>query len=186
VFLIAFYVDGKSIPEVDFDVGPSWSGLLPISSEKNETRKVRTFRVASFVITKITRLKFQLFFWFFPPGPEGSLDDLIFWSGSFHLLSYSFLMAVMAIGQMGVRDARLLKVFYKRMECVSQVFAPCLFLTYHDVKPFQWGYGQAKPTQSEFSWTNLSSVLWVEQPVGTGFSQGIPNIKVCHGSCSQQ
>jgi carboxypeptidase D len=25
------------------------------------------------------------------------------------------------------------------------------------------------------SWTNLSSVLWVEQPVGTGFSQGIPN-----------
>ena len=22
---------------------------------------------------------FQLFFWFFPPGPEGSLDDLIFW-----------------------------------------------------------------------------------------------------------
>ena len=21
----------------------------------------------------------QLFFWFFPPGPEGSLDDLIFW-----------------------------------------------------------------------------------------------------------
>ncbi len=22
----------------------------------------------------------QLFFWFFPPGPEGTLDDLIFWS----------------------------------------------------------------------------------------------------------
>lgn len=22
----------------------------------------------------------QLFFWFFPPGPEGSLDDLIFWT----------------------------------------------------------------------------------------------------------
>ena len=21
----------------------------------------------------------QLFFWFFPPGPEGSPDDLIFW-----------------------------------------------------------------------------------------------------------
>jgi hypothetical protein len=21
----------------------------------------------------------QLFFWFFPPGPEGSIDDLIFW-----------------------------------------------------------------------------------------------------------
>jgi len=21
----------------------------------------------------------QLFFWFFPPGPDGSLEDLIFW-----------------------------------------------------------------------------------------------------------
>jgi len=37
---LEFYVDGKSIPDVDFDVGPSWSGLLPISSNANETRKV--------------------------------------------------------------------------------------------------------------------------------------------------
>lgn len=35
-----FYVDGATIPEVDFDVGPSWSGLLPISGNANETRKV--------------------------------------------------------------------------------------------------------------------------------------------------
>ncbi|KAG5350635.1 hypothetical protein C0989_009995 [Termitomyces sp. Mn162] len=27
-----------------------------------------------------------------------------------------------------------------------------------------------------WSWTNLSHVLWVEQPVGTGFTQGTPNI----------
>jgi len=39
VFL-EFFVDGKSIPDVDFDVGPSWSGLLPISGDKNETREV--------------------------------------------------------------------------------------------------------------------------------------------------
>ncbi|KAG6884917.1 hypothetical protein C0993_007284 [Termitomyces sp. T159_Od127] len=77
--LIEFYVDGTTIPEVDWDIGPSWSGLLPISANANETRK--------------------LFFWFFPPGPQGSLDDLIF------------------------------------------------------------------------------CILWVEQPVGTGFSQGVPNIK---------
>lgn len=55
-----FYVDGTSLPLVDFDVGPSWAGLLPISNSPDETR--------------------QLFFWFFPPGPEGSLDDLIFWT----------------------------------------------------------------------------------------------------------
>lgn len=45
-------------------------------------------------------------------------------------------------------------------------------------QPFQWSFGQAKPTQNAFSWTNLSSLLYVEQPVGTGFSQGKPNISV--------
>ena len=35
-----FYVDGATIPLVNFDVGPSWSGLIPISSAANETRKV--------------------------------------------------------------------------------------------------------------------------------------------------
>ncbi|KAI9428416.1 hypothetical protein H4582DRAFT_2067469, partial [Lactarius indigo] len=54
-----FFVDGTTIPEVTFDVGPSWAGLIPISAASNESRK--------------------LFFWFFPPGPEGSLDDLILW-----------------------------------------------------------------------------------------------------------
>ena len=43
-FLISsteFYVDGKSIPEVGWDVGPSWAGLLPISNKTKETREVR-------------------------------------------------------------------------------------------------------------------------------------------------
>jgi carboxypeptidase D len=35
-----FYVDGATIPLVNFDVGPSWSGLIPISSAVNEKRKV--------------------------------------------------------------------------------------------------------------------------------------------------
>jgi len=37
---VAFYVDGTTIPEVDWDVGPSWAGLLPISGSEDETRKV--------------------------------------------------------------------------------------------------------------------------------------------------
>jgi len=44
-------------------------------------------------------------------------------------------------------------------------------------KPFSWSWGQAKPTMNEWSWTNLSSILYVEQPVGTGFSQGEPDIE---------
>ncbi|KAJ6579578.1 alpha/beta-hydrolase [Mycena vulgaris] len=115
-----FFVDGTTIPEVDFDVGPSWSGLMPISANANETRK--------------------LFFWFFPPGPEGSLDDLIFWTN-------------------GGPGCSSLEGFLQ------------------ENGPFQWGVGTAKPIPNVNSWTNLSSMLWVEQPVGTGFSQGTPNIQ---------
>ncbi|KAG6873608.1 hypothetical protein C0995_013981 [Termitomyces sp. Mi166 len=132
-----FYVDGTTIPEVDFDIGPSWSGLLPISSDPQETRKVRpSDQISPWVSFNVSR---KLFFWFFPPGPDGSLDDLIFWTN----------------GGPGC----------SALEGLLQ-----------ENGPFQWGYGQAKPTVNEFSWTNLSSVLWVEQPVGTGFSQGKPNI----------
>ncbi|KAJ8093187.1 hypothetical protein PM082_020672 [Marasmius tenuissimus] len=115
-----FFVDGNSIPEVDFDVGPSWSGLIPISSDPDETRK--------------------LFFWFFPPGPGGSLDDVIFWTN-------------------GGPGCSSLEGFLQ------------------ENGPFQWGVGTAKPIVNEHSWTNLSSMLWVEQPVGTGFSQGTPSIR---------
>ncbi|KAG2038256.1 Alpha/Beta hydrolase protein [Suillus americanus] len=132
-----FYVDGRSLPLVDFDVGPSWAGLLPISNSPNETR--------------------QLFFWFFPPGPQGSLDDLIFW----------------CVVKSGVLFAAGLTCSTWRTNggpgCSS------LGGLLQENGPFSWAYGQAKPTVNQRSWTNLSSVLWVEQPVGTGFSQGIPN-----------
>lgn len=36
----AFYVDGANIPDVDWDIGPSWAGLLPISGDEKETRQV--------------------------------------------------------------------------------------------------------------------------------------------------
>ena len=40
VILLEFWVNGNTLPLVDFDVGPSWAGLLPISNNPNETRKV--------------------------------------------------------------------------------------------------------------------------------------------------
>jgi carboxypeptidase D len=35
-----------------------------------------------------------------------------------------------------------------------------------------WREGEEKPSINPYTWTNLTNVLWVEQPVGTGFSQG--------------
>jgi len=73
-----YYVDGKSLPFVNFDVGPSWAGLIPVSPAANETRKVQSQGNSSGEFSLVL-LTSQLFFWFFPPGPEVSLDDLIFW-----------------------------------------------------------------------------------------------------------
>ncbi|KIJ45862.1 hypothetical protein M422DRAFT_74935 [Sphaerobolus stellatus SS14] len=115
-----FWVDGTAIPEVDFDIGPSWAGLLPISGAQNETR--------------------ELFFWFFPPAAQGSLDDLIFWTN----------------GGPGCSS----------LEGLLQ-----------ENGPFSWSWGTGAPIVNQFSWTNLSSIIYIEQPVGTGFSRGTPNIK---------
>ena len=43
-------MNGSTIPEVDFDVGPSYAGLLPISSAANETRKVCDRRRPSWTV----------------------------------------------------------------------------------------------------------------------------------------
>ncbi|CUA74019.1 hypothetical protein RSOLAG22IIIB_05365 [Rhizoctonia solani] len=114
-----YLVDGTKIPDVDFDVGPSWSGLMPISANANETRK--------------------LFFWFWPTTNQEHTDDLVFWTN----------------GGPGCSS----------LEGVLQ-----------ENGPFIWPTGTAKPIRNQWAWTNLSHVLWVEQPVGTGFSQGVPNI----------
>ncbi|KUJ21116.1 alpha/beta-hydrolase [Mollisia scopiformis] len=39
---------------------------------------------------------------------------------------------------------------------------------------FIWGWGQYSPMINPYSWVNLTNMLWVEQPVGTGFTQGKP------------
>lgn len=42
-----------------------------------------------------------------------------------------------------------------------------------------WQYGTYKPVPNQWSWTNLTNVIWVEQPAGTGFSKhnGTPKPK---------
>lgn len=54
-----FAVNGSAIPEVDFDVGESYAGLLPISQAPDETR--------------------QLFFWFFPSTNPDAGNEVTIW-----------------------------------------------------------------------------------------------------------
>jgi len=54
-----FAVNGTGIPDVNFDIGESYAGLLPISSAKGETR--------------------DLFFWFFPTTNPDKKDEITIW-----------------------------------------------------------------------------------------------------------
>lgn len=48
-----------AIPEVDFDIGESYAGLMPISDKANETD--------------------QLYFWFFPSANPDAGDEITIW-----------------------------------------------------------------------------------------------------------
>ncbi|KAH6674188.1 Alpha/Beta hydrolase protein [Halenospora varia] len=112
-----YAVNGTAIPEVDFDIGESYAGLMPISSAPNETS--------------------QLYFWFFPSTNTEASDEILIWLN----------------GGPGCSS----------LEGLLQ-----------ENGPFIWQYGTYKPVPNPYTWVNLTNVVWVEQPVGTGFSQGIP------------
>jgi len=54
-----FSVNGTGLPEVHFDVGESYAGTLPISSDPNEQS--------------------SLFFWFFPTANPNPRNDIVIW-----------------------------------------------------------------------------------------------------------
>ncbi|KAK7431293.1 hypothetical protein QQZ08_002064 [Neonectria magnoliae] len=114
-----FVVNGTGIPEVPFDIGESYAGLLPISQSPDEER--------------------QLYFWFFPSTNPDAGDEIVIWlNGGPGCSSLSGLLT--------------------------------------ENGPFLWQQGTLSPVPNSYSWTNLTNVIWIEQPVGVGFSQGTPNI----------
>lgn len=54
-----FVVNGTGIPDVPFDIGESYAGLLPISQSPHEER--------------------QLYFWFFPTTNPDAGDEVVIW-----------------------------------------------------------------------------------------------------------
>ncbi|MCJ1311898.1 hypothetical protein MMC25_005571 [Agyrium rufum] len=112
-----FAVDGTAIPDVDFDIGESYAGLLPISDNPKETS--------------------ELYFWFFPSTNPKAEDEITIWLN----------------GGPGCSS----------LEGLLQ-----------ENGPFIWQYGTFKPVPNTYTWRNLTNMVWVEQPVGTGFTQGKP------------
>ena len=43
--------------------------------------------------------------------------------------------------------------------------------------PILWQPGTYAPIPNPHSWTNLTNMVWVDQPAGTGFSPGPPSVK---------
>jgi carboxypeptidase D len=51
--------------------------------------------------------------------------------------------------------------------------------------PISWQYGTPKPVYNPWNWANLTNMVWVEQPIGTGFSQGTPTANSTEEAAAQ-
>ncbi|KAI1336708.1 serine carboxypeptidase [Xylariaceae sp. FL0016] len=110
-----FSVNGTGIPDVDFDVGESYSGYLPISDDADDDN--------------------ELFFWFFPNSGNSTEKEVLVWlNGGPGCSSFEGLI--------------------------------------QENGPFIWQYGTYKPVPNPWAWNRLINTVWVEQPIGTGFSRG--------------
>ncbi|KAL9089402.1 MAG: hypothetical protein Q9165_005723 [Trypethelium subeluteriae] len=110
-----YAVNGSGLPDVNFDIGESYAGLLPVDSTGKE-----------------------LFFWFVPSTNPNATDEITLWLN-------------------GGPGCSSLDGFF------------------HENGPAIWQPGTYLPVPNTYSWTNLTNVVWVEQPVGTGYSQGTAN-----------
>lgn len=72
-----FRVDGTKIPDVDFDVGESYAGLLPISQHPHETRKLFFWYVMMDPGPRRARLTPPRFF----PSTNKEADEITMWCG---------------------------------------------------------------------------------------------------------
>lgn len=117
---LPFVVNGTGIPLVDWDVGESYAGLLPISQNATETRK--------------------LFFWFFPSENPLATDEITVW-------------------------------FTGGPGCSSMIGL------LQENGPILWESGTLGPTPNPYAWNKLTNMVWIDQPVHTGYSTGEPDLQ---------
>ncbi|KAG9771845.1 serine carboxypeptidase, partial [Aureobasidium melanogenum] len=112
-----FAVNGSGIPLVNFDIGESYAGTLPIDQNSSNVN--------------------QLWFWFFPSENPAASDEITIWlNGGPGCSSLDGLL--------------------------------------QEHGPFLWQSGTYEPQPNPFSWTNLTNMVYVDQPIGTGFSPAAP------------
>ncbi|KAJ5773493.1 hypothetical protein N7457_008389 [Penicillium paradoxum] len=104
-----------SLPDVPFDIGEMYSGLVPIDMD-NSSRAL---------------------FFIFQPTINEPVDEVTIWLN----------------GGPGCSS----------MESFLQ-----------ETGRFLWQPGTFAPVENPYAWVNLTNVLWVDQPVGTGYSIGTP------------
>ncbi|QUC20423.1 uncharacterized protein UV8b_04664 [Ustilaginoidea virens] len=110
-----YALNGTAIPDVDFDIGEAYAGLMSISKDPDGPDK--------------------FFFWFQPStNPAADREILIWLNGGPGCSSLEGLL--------------------------------------QENGPFAWQYGTFRPVANPWAWHRLTHVLWVEQPLGTGFSTG--------------
>ncbi|KAH3939267.1 hypothetical protein HBI24_240640 [Parastagonospora nodorum] len=115
-----FIVNGTAgaIPDVNFDIGESYAGLLPISDKANDS---------------------SMYFWFFPSENKDADDEITIWLN-------------------GGPGCSSLEGFLQ------------------ENGPISWQYGSAPfAVYNPWNWANLTNMVWVEQPIGTGFSSNKGN-----------
>jgi len=42
--------------------------------------------------------------------------------------------------------------------------------------PINWMPGTSEPTPNPYTWLNLTNIVWIDQPIGVGYSEGKPDI----------
>ncbi|KAH8662359.1 serine carboxypeptidase 1, partial [Xylariales sp. PMI_506] len=115
---IEYAVNGSELPDLSFDIGESYAGLLPIE-DANSTDSS------------------ELFFWFFPStNPAASKEIIVWFTGGPGCSSMSALL--------------------------------------EENGPFTWMPGTYAPQLNPWGWNHLSNIVWIDQPVGTGYDLGNP------------
>lgn len=112
-----FVIDRNNFPYVPFDIGESYGGLLPVSSNPNDTQK--------------------LYFWFSPSENPAASNDITIWLNG------------------GPGCSSLIGLLQENGN-------------------FLWQAGTTQPVANPWAWTKLTNMVWIDQPVGAGFSQGEP------------